>query len=148
MAEETTVKRGGRMYTIEDVKANSKVVGLAPTVQMANLDEALQTYEPELVFKLFLRQLKTDHKNAVRAKENGKVSAIGLIQAIAKSIVVVEDIQALVKRENITFTEAGQKLLQTDADPMRIHWDVGQVMGKDELTEDEPDEREEMDEKA
>lgn len=135
MAEETIVEKDGRKYTIENVKAGREIVGLSPTIQMIDLDDALQLYPPESIFKLFLRQLKTDHKNQVRARSNGKIGAMGVIDAIARKVITTEQIEALQEPKgkdasgvwNLPFMDAANQLLQANTDSKRIHWDVGEV---------------------
>lgn len=125
MAETKIVEKDEVKYLVEEVKSAKVVVGLAPTRHAVTLDELLDFVEPEVVFKLAYRQMRTDHANKVRAKFNGKgTSAIAVIAAIAAETITTEEVKEAMERTNSTFTDAATKLLQTDPDPKAIHWDV------------------------
>ena len=127
MAEEKTVERDDVVYIVDEVKSGGVVVGLAPTVKAVDIDELMAVFadDIETVFKLAYRQLRTDHKNLVRAKFNGKgKSAVAVVAGIAAGHVTVEEIQVEMKRTSSTFTDAATALLTTEPDPTAIHWDV------------------------
>ena len=125
MAEETIVEKDGVEYFVEEVKSASKIVGLSPTRKAVSLDEMLVFVEPETIFKLAYRQLRTDHKNIVRAKFNGKgKSAVAVVAGIAAGLITTEQVQVEMERSHSTFTDAATALLTTDPDPKAIHWDV------------------------
>ena len=125
MAEEKTVERDDVVYIVDEVKSGGVVVGLAPTKKAVDLDELMAILDPEDIHKLAYRQMRTDHKNLVRAKFNGKgKSAVAVVAGIAAGIVTVEEIQVEMKRTSSTFTDAATALLTTEPDPTAIHWDV------------------------
>ena len=125
MAEHKIVKKDGVDYIVDEVRSGKVVVGLAPTVKAVDLDELMAILEPDVIFKLAYRQIRTDHKNLVRAKFNGKgKSALAVVNAIANGGLTVEQIQEEMLASKTDFTTAATNLLQTDPDPTAIHWDV------------------------
>jgi hypothetical protein len=122
----TEVKEhNGKNYVLDKVTSAKQVVGFAPTIKLADLDEMLGEIEPEQVFKLAYRQLRTDHKNLVRAKYGStKASAVRVVAAIAAETITTEQIQEAMARHSEDFTTAATRLLTTEIDPERIHWDV------------------------
>ena len=125
MTEERIVERDDVDYLVEEVKSASKVVGLAPTRFAKDLDSLMEIVEPEDIFKLAYRQIKTDHKNLVRAKFNGKgKSAIAVVAALASGTIDTEQIKAEMQLTGSDFTTAATNLLTTDPDPEAIHWDI------------------------
>ncbi len=125
MADQKIVEKDKVKYLIEDVKSSGKVVGKAPTKLATDLDELMAFVDPEIIFKLAYRQMRTDHANKVRAKFNGKgTSAVAVVAAIAGEIISTEEIKVEMKRTNSSFTDAATALLKTDPDPEAIHWDV------------------------
>lgn len=123
--ESKVVNKDGVDYYADEVKSGKKIVGLAPTIKVKNLDELLAVVEPEDIFRFAYRQIRTDHKNSVRAKFSGTgKSAVAVIAGIAAGLITVEEIQAEQARSKTDFTTAATKLLQTDPDPDTIHWDV------------------------
>ena len=125
MADTRIVEKDEVKYLVEEVKSAKVVVGLAPTRHAQSLDGLLDFVEPETIFKLAYRQMRTDHANKVRAKFNGKgTSAVAVIAAIAAGSITVDEIQNEMAKTNLPFTDAATKLLKTDPDPTAIHWDV------------------------
>lgn len=125
--EAKVVKRDDVEFYVDEVKSGGKIVGLSPTVKAIDLDELLAVFpdNEEEVFKLAYRQMRTDHKNLVRAKFNGTgKSAVAVVAGIAAGLITTEEIQVEMKRTSSTFTDAATSLLTTDPDPDVIHWDV------------------------
>ncbi len=125
MAEPKVITKDDVKYFADEVKSGKKIVGLAPTQMMTSLIEMEVFFKDDEIFKLAYRQLRTDHKNAVRAKFNGTgKSAVAVVASLAAGTITVEEIQEEQKHTGADFTTAATKLLQTDPDPTAIHWDV------------------------
>jgi hypothetical protein len=131
MAKETkTTEKDGVVYVLDTVKSGKVVVGLAPTPKIDDLDALLAVVEPEAVFKLAYSQLRTNHKNVVRAKFNTKgVKASAVLDALkpdedGNSVLTTTEIIEHGKKTGQDFTDAAMDLLRTDPDPEKIHWDV------------------------
>lgn len=125
-----TAARDGVSYVVEKVHHDGKCVGLAPSLQFAELDEMRDVFDDKVVFDLAIRQYRQDAKNKVRAKflKSG-VSAERIVSSLNNGSVKWADVAALAEREKIQPTEAAKRLIQAsmkveDANPDTIHWDI------------------------
>ena len=135
-----TVEKDGAVYECTSVRHKGKNVGFAPTKipQGESFDDQLEWLTDEkgskCIVKCFVRQLKQDAMNAVRAKYNkDKVSATTVINAIGSGDITAEmqkkAVEEMTAGKYKTFTDAcaaylgiGEDALK-NADSKHIHWD-------------------------
>lgn len=116
-------------YFCTPVKHQSKQVGYAPRRKLVDLDEMLELFTPEEIFKLADRQFATDGKNKVRGKfTKDKIKASTILDAIANGTLKTDAIMAEAEAKGIDFTKAGAALLGIGKDAEikseKIHWDI------------------------
>ena len=110
---------------IDSVKSGKVVVGFAPTRVTSDLDEDLEAYGPEKCHELIISQIRTNHKNTVRAKTtSSKLKANEVIDLVVAGDLSGTKIKDFADIHKMDFTTAANQIIQEDSDPEKIHWDV------------------------
>lgn len=110
---------------IDDVKSGGKVVGHAPTKITDDVDDDIKTYGRDRCHTLIISQVRTNHKNTVRAKmAGGKLKASEVINLVVAGELDANKIKTYADSHNVDFSTAANEMMVKESDPEKIHWDV------------------------
>ena len=155
MAKKQEALREGVTYNCTAVSTDGKIVGFAPRIKTVDLDEQLEIYTPEEIWKLADRQIDTDAKNAVRAlfmKDNINASKAGKYLEENGANENGREVLRLLSVEKLSLVDAVKRVVGVDKkhpDAEQIHWSIlPKKVVKEAVEESEVEESEEIEEVA